>query len=876
VVLFGVLVASCGGESARVVTFSADRGQVYAGATVELRWRVMGAVDVEVSGPAGTIGGGLEGAATSPPLEADTTFVLRAGAVERSLTVRVRERPAVEVLRFGVSSRWLPSTENLIVRWATRFAESASLEKNGQASALDPAEEGSAPIEGAPGDRLVLVARSGALEARSEEIVLEAADGEIEPNDDDSTANPIAGPIVGHIDVGEVDVYRLALPAGAFPEIEVRGADGSCDVPLFLEVRGTDGFALGAAGPGDGCPTIDPNEVWRTTGAIEPGDLLVDVYSADRLRYVLLARAVPPECGNDRVEVLAGENCEGCGTTCRAPGTVDEVEPNDDDGTAMPLAASGVVMGNADGAMDLDFYRVQVPAGSSVVTMTFDEGLGRCAGVVPTATINSAGFLASALVPAPCPTHVLTASAAEDRSVEILVFPLGRYQLRWNVAPIACGNGVIDPGEECDGSPGCGTDCRVVRLGRVDGPGTFDFTGSLPPFGEAAVDVANADIANLTVLLLAGSDGRCKESAPRLRVRDALGRAFASGDDWGPGLCGELDPRRHQAVRRLAPGERTVFFSADDRPLDAFHLTVTLALPRCGDGVVDPGESCDDANSTQGDGCASDCRVDEVTPIVLPVDDLFELPGLGSVRAFTVDLSTPGTFLRVDTVRASGACFADTQAFVLDPGGAVVDMTFGLCGRASAETEIAGTHTIVVQSTNPRPGWHTLRATATPPACGDGRLAPSEACDDGDAISGDGCTACVADPGFGFETEPNDQPGSGPTVTVASSTVATFGGGLWVGDQDWIRLDLAIAATVDVITYGAPGDRASCSGDTVLRVQDDRGIELAYNDDDRSTVPANTCSRILIALQPGAYDVEVTPFGARSAGFYLLDIEVTP
>jgi hypothetical protein len=67
------------------VSFSADRGEVYAGATV----------------------------------------VLRADDVERSLTVKVVPRPAVEGVRFGASARWVAGTENVTVRWSTRFAESA-------------------------------------------------------------------------------------------------------------------------------------------------------------------------------------------------------------------------------------------------------------------------------------------------------------------------------------------------------------------------------------------------------------------------------------------------------------------------------------------------------------------------------------------------------------------------------------------------------------------------------------------------------------------------------------------------------------------------------------------------------------------------------
>jgi cysteine-rich repeat protein len=32
------------------------------------------------------------------------------------------------------------------------------------------------------------------------------------------------------------------------------------------------------------------------------------------------------------------------------------------------------------------------------------------------------------------------------------------------------------------------------------------------------------------------------------------------------------------------------------------------ALPRCGDGILDGGEVCDDGNNTSGDSCASDCE----------------------------------------------------------------------------------------------------------------------------------------------------------------------------------------------------------------------------------------------------------------------------
>jgi cysteine-rich repeat protein len=31
-------------------------------------------------------------------------------------------------------------------------------------------------------------------------------------------------------------------------------------------------------------------------------------------------------------------------------------------------------------------------------------------------------------------------------------------------------------------------------------------------------------------------------------------------------------------------------------------------IPRCGDGILDGGEVCDDGNNRDGDGCAGNCR----------------------------------------------------------------------------------------------------------------------------------------------------------------------------------------------------------------------------------------------------------------------------
>ena len=42
-------------------------------------------------------------------------------------------------------------------------------------------------------------------------------------------------------------------------------------------------------------------------------------------------------------------------------------------------------------------------------------------------------------------------------------------------------------------------------------------------------------------------------------------------------------------------------------------------VARCGDGIVQPGEQCDDGNNVSGDGCESDCTLTPSSPSSGPV-----------------------------------------------------------------------------------------------------------------------------------------------------------------------------------------------------------------------------------------------------------------
>lgn len=47
--------------------------------------------------------------------------------------------------------------------------------------------------------------------------------------------------------------------------------------------------------------------------------------------------------------------------------------------------------------------------------------------------------------------------------------------------------------------------------------------------------------------------------------------------------------------------------------------TLKTVTPGCGNSVIEPGEQCDDGNTTDGDGCSSHCEVKTTQPAEVTV-----------------------------------------------------------------------------------------------------------------------------------------------------------------------------------------------------------------------------------------------------------------
>lgn len=153
---------------------------------------------------------------------------------------------------------------------------------------------------------------------------------------------------------------------------------------------------------------------------------------------------------------------------------------------------------------------------------------------------------------------------------------------------IQCRNGVIDPGEECDdgnsrNDDACVDGCRDAFCGdgfvhdgveQCEPPNTIGCSATcvtLPYCGDG----------------LPGPGEQCDDGNPRNDDACLVGCVTA--------FCG--DGYRHRGVEECEP-PNTPTCSA---------TCLDVVLPQCGDGVVDPGEQCDDGNQSNRDDCLTSC-----------------------------------------------------------------------------------------------------------------------------------------------------------------------------------------------------------------------------------------------------------------------------
>jgi cysteine-rich repeat protein len=198
--------------------------------------------------------------------------------------------------------------------------------------------------------------------------------------------------------------------------------------------------------------------------------------------------------------------------------------------------------------------------------------------------------------------------------------------------PATCGNGKIDPGEQCDGTtpPGCTSPQSCVACQCVVPPRCGD--GHVDP-GEQCDDgnTNNCDSCSNACTLVTGcGDGVVCGTAEKCDDGNTTNGDACDNNCTTPGCGnGELDPgeqcddgKKGSATCSTscklmppancgngtvdAPGEQ-----CDDGPRNGCgDPCTTFCLFACGDGVIECNEQCDDGNTVSNDGCSSTCQIE--------------------------------------------------------------------------------------------------------------------------------------------------------------------------------------------------------------------------------------------------------------------------
>ncbi|MDC0673404.1 DUF4215 domain-containing protein [Nannocystis radixulma] len=322
----------------------------------------------------------------------------------------------------------------------------------------------------------------------------------------------------------------------------------------------------------------------------------------------------------------------------------------------------------------------------------------------------------------------------------------------------ACGDGELGPGEECDdgGDNGdnasCTADCtnNICGDGKV-GPGEGCDDGNdvdddecttacaVPTCGDRIVDATeecddgnddDTDVCTGTCTSAVCSDGF---------LQPDIGEQCDDGPDNAD------DAACTTECRQAACGDGHVWTSGggteecDDGPENGSgKLCNSQCLVNiCGDGDPNPDEQCDDGNVLSGDGCSATCGLETCgNSIVDPGEQCDDGQDGDNADDCTDACKLPACGDGI--VQPGEAC--DLGGLNSDAGACTLACKDATCGDGLVHDPIEQCD----DGPSNGPG-QSCKANCTDNYCGDGDKGPGEACDDGNGNNNDSCTnACKA------------------------------------------------------------------------------------------------------------------------------------
>ncbi len=774
---------------------------------------------------------------------------------------------------------------------------------------------------------------SATLPATAPQVVFSASTGglEMEPNNSAAQASLLLGPgQLTNIGLGALsnnadrDFWIIDVPMGAERyTVSVEATSGGVGLcpsgDTFLTLFASDGTTVLVADDSDGtngCSFLNPV---ADTGmrALAPGRYYLAIEEDGNNNtfgsYELRASMTPAACGNGLLETGAGEQCDDSNTNA-----ADGCSPSCAWETVGSFTAPGAALpGAITPAGDADFFMVTIGQGQFLSAFTSDGGAG-CPGDTVLELYGADGVTqlggddddgtsnCSRIDPN---TDGWAANmAAGTYFLRVRAFSINatipNYTLTVSITDNLCGNGALEGTETCDDGnaadfDGCSAQCQYELEGTAMGAGA-SFSGALNPAGNIdwfAVVVPQG--YSVRAETFAPTDGQClagNDTVIRLWQSDRT-TEIIEDDDGGSSRCSLIDPQNDVAARDLAAG--TYYLSVEDYnnndTISAYVLNVAIQAPVCGDAIISGAEQCDDGNTAASDGCDASCQY-EGNAEAEPNNDIASATALLTAGTFnaqvvgSLQLATDSDFYSIE-VPAGAHVFAEIAG---TDGGCPVDTTLrlrtaagtslvsdnadgpGSCGRVSpgadsgARDLAAGTYYLEVDNGGSLDtSAYVLTVRVLTPGCGDMYLEMTEACDDGNTMDGDGCSAmCTFEQA---EAEPNDTAMAPQAVTGA---IRMIDGSInAAGDEDWFAVTVPQNARLSASTHSGGLDQ--CNGDSVLDIFDPTGMTSLANDD---LDGPGSCSKIdpdeAGGLAAGTYLIRVRAFNGTATFNYALSFEI--
>jgi cysteine-rich repeat protein len=348
---------------------------------------------------------------------------------------------------------------------------------------------------------------------------------------------------------------------------------------------------------------------------------------------------------------------------------------------------------------------------------------------------------------------------------------------------LECGDGVVSPaiGEECEpivtrtyaldpsgsltvqkgfAAPSCGPICTVPT---IDAKGVS--TGGCMQRFQAACVASSSAQAQALVMAVSSS------SAPAAQIPAAAPSSSSASSVPAAASVSSAVPRCGDGVLQPTLGEQC----DDGNAIDDDACTAACKMPRCGDGIEQQSEQCDDGNRVDADGCSNACLLpacgdgsvqpgeqcdDGNKDDVDGCSNSCKLPrcGDGLVQASAGELCDDGNTINTDkcTNQCDWARCGDgiTQATEqCDDGNRTdTDGCSNQCERARCGDGVLQPATGEQCDDGNRDGTDGCSALCKLPHCGNGTREVGEECDDGNAFDDDACTDSCALPRCGDGT----------------------------------------------------------------------------------------------------------------------------